>query len=43
MANKCPISSQITTILHVSSLSFHPQGVDQYIAKLHKYYKCSCW
>jgi len=38
------IISQITTLLHVSTLSYHPQGAcNQYLTKLHKYFKCSCW
>jgi len=44
MTNKCTIISQIITLLHVSALSCHHQGAcDQYIVKLHKYFKCSCW
>jgi len=44
MTNKCTIISQIITLLHVSTLSFHPQGApNQYVAKLHKYFKCSSW
>jgi len=44
MTNKCTIISQIITLLHVSTLSCHPQGAcNQYIAKLPKYFKCSCW
>jgi len=36
--NKCTIISQIITLLHVSTLSYHPQGAcNQYLAKLHKY------
>jgi len=27
MTNKCTIMSQIITLLHVSTLLFHPQGV----------------
>jgi len=35
---------QIITLLHVSTLSCHPQtACNQYLAKLHKYFKCSCW
>ena len=31
------------TLLHVSTLSRHPQGAcNQYLAKLHKYFKFSC-
>jgi len=38
------IISQIITLLHVSTLSCHPQGAwNQCLAKLHKYFKCSCW
>jgi len=41
---KCTIISQIITLLHVSSLLCHPQGAcNQYLAKLHKYFKCNCW
>jgi len=44
MTNKCTIISQIITLVHVSTLSCHPQGAcNQYFAKLHKYFKCSCW
>jgi len=42
MTNKC--NKQIITLLHVMTLSYHPQGAcNQYLAKLHKYIKCSCW
>ena len=38
------IISQIITLLHVSTLSGHPQtACNQYLAKLHKYFKCRCW
>jgi len=44
MTNKCTIISQIITLLHVSTLSRHPQGTcNQYLVKLHKNFKCSCW
>jgi len=80
MTNKCTIISQINTLLHVSTLSCHPQGTfnhtsesytsisnaavgntihnancvtkstiynknqfNQYLANLHRYFKCSCW
>ena len=44
MTNKCTIILQIITLLHVSTLSCHPQGAcNQYLAKLHKYYKFRCW
>jgi len=44
MTNKCTIISQIITLLHVSTPSCYPQGgCNQYLAKLHKYFKCSCW
>ena len=34
--------SQIITLLHVSTLSCHPHAAcNQYLAKLHKYFKCS--
>ena len=36
MTNKCTIIPQIVTLLHISTLSFHPQGdCNQYLAKLH--------
>jgi len=43
MANKCTIISQIITLLlHVSTLSCHPQtACNKYLAKLHNYFKCS--
>jgi hypothetical protein len=41
MTNKCTIISQIITLLHVSTLFCHPQGAcNQYLAKLHKFFKC---
>jgi len=44
MTNKFKIISQIITLLYVLTLSCHSQGAcDQYLAKLHKYFKCSCW
>jgi hypothetical protein len=43
LTNKCTIISQIITLLHVSTLSCHPQtACNQYLAKLHQYVKCSC-
>jgi len=43
MTNKCTIISQIITLLHVSTLSCHPQtACNQHLAKLHNYFKCSC-
>ena len=43
VTNKCTIISQIITLLHVSTLSCHPQTVyNQYLAKLHQYFKYSC-
>jgi len=43
MTKKCTIIEQIITLLNVSTLSCHPQGAcNQYLAKLHKYFKCSC-
>ena len=34
----------ITLLLHVSTLSCHPQGsCNCYLSNLHKYFKCSCW
>jgi hypothetical protein len=42
MTNKCTIISQIITLLHVSTLSCHPQGTfNQYLVKLHQHVKCS--
>ena len=36
--NQCTIISQIITLLHVSTLSCHPQGTcNQYVAKLQQY------
>jgi len=44
MTNNCTIISQNITLPHVSTLSCHPQGAfNQCRAKLHKYFKCSCW
>jgi len=44
MTNKCAIISEIITLLHVLTLSFYPQGACNHnLAKLHKYFKCSCW
>jgi hypothetical protein len=44
MTKKCTIISQIIILLHVSTLSCHPQGTcNHYLTKLHKYFKCSCW
>ena len=41
VTNKCTIISQIITLLHVSTLSCLSQGAcNQYLAKLHKYFKC---
>jgi len=41
---KCTIISQIITLRHVSILLYHPQrACNQYLAKLHKYFKNSCW
>ena len=43
LTNKRTIISQIITLLHVSTLLCHPQAAcNQYLAKLHKYYLCSC-
>ena len=37
--NQCTIISQIITLLHVSTLSCHPQGAcNQYLAKLYQYF-----
>ena len=39
MTNKCTIISQIITLLHVSTLSCHPQtACNQYLANLHQYF-----
>jgi hypothetical protein len=44
MSKKYTIILQIMTLLHVSTLSCHPQGAcNQYLAKLHKYFKCIFW
>jgi len=45
MTNQRTIISQIITLhLHVSTLLCHPQGAgNQYLAKLHKYFKRSYW
>ena len=38
------LNSHTITLLHVSTLSCLPQWArNQYLAKLHKYFKCSCW
>ena len=45
MTNRRTIILQIITfLLNVSTLFCHLHGVrSQYLAKLHKYVKCSCW
>ena len=44
MNNSCKIISQMFMLLHVSTLSCHPQwAFNEYLANLHKYVKCSCW
>jgi len=44
MTNKCTIISQIITLLCVSTLPCHRQeAYNQCLAKLYKYFKCSCW
>jgi len=44
MTNKWTIISQVFTLIHVSALLDRPQGTfNQYLAKLHKYFKCSYW
>ena len=44
MTKKYTIISQIFTLLHVSTLSCHPQGAcNQHLAKLHNYFKRTCW
>jgi hypothetical protein len=44
VTNKCTIISQIITLLHVLTLPFPSQGAcNQYLVKLQKYFKCSCW
>jgi hypothetical protein len=41
--NKSTIISQIITLLHVSTLSCHPQtACNQYLAKIHQYFERSC-
>jgi len=43
MTNKCTIISQIITLLLVSTQSCYPyRGCNQYLTKLHKYFKYSC-
>jgi len=43
MTNKFTTTSQTITLLHVSTLSCHPQrACNHYLAKLHKHFKCSC-
>jgi len=43
--HQCTINLQIIILLqHVSTLLCHPQGArSQYLAKLHKHVKYSCW
>ena len=42
--NTITINLWIITLLHVSTLSCHLQGARiHYLAKLHKYFNCSCW
>ena len=42
--NRCTIISQTITLLHVSTVTCHPQtAYNQYLANLHKYFKFSCW
>jgi len=44
ISSKLVAKQQIITLLHVSTLSWHPQTVcNQYIANSHQYFKCSCW
>jgi hypothetical protein len=44
VTDKRAIISQVMTLLRVSTLSCHPQTVsNQYLAKLHQYFKNSCW
>jgi hypothetical protein len=44
ITNKCSIISQIITLPHISVPSCHAQGAcSQCRAKLHNYFKCSCW
>jgi len=44
MTNKCTIISQIITLLHVFyNIVSYSGACNQYLAKLHKYLKCSCW
>jgi len=43
VTNKHTIIAQIITLLHLSTLSCHPQGTcNQYLATL-QYFRCSCW
>jgi hypothetical protein len=40
VTNKCTIISQIITLLHVSTVSCHPQtACNQYLAKLHQVFQ----
>jgi len=44
MTNKFRIISQIITSLHVLTIScYSKEAWNQYLAKLHKYFKGSCW
>jgi hypothetical protein len=44
LTNKSTIIAQIITLLHVSTLLCHRQtACNQYLAKLHQYFKRSCW
>jgi len=43
MTSKCTITSQVITLLRISTLPCNPQGArNQYLAKLHMYFICSC-
>jgi hypothetical protein len=44
VTNKCTINWRIIILLHISTLLCHPQGArSQYLDRLHKNFKCSCW
>jgi hypothetical protein len=41
---KWTIISHSITLLRFSTISCYPQGTcNQYLSRLHKYFKCSCW
>jgi len=43
MINNCTTISQVSTLLHVPTLCHLQRACNQYLAKLHKYSKCSWW